>query len=164
MPEKTHTLSIFHAITGCDTTSKLKVKREKIAWETRNAFPDVPQALLPLMLCRHCYPWCSAGTATPDVLQALLPLMFCRHCYPWCSAGIPVPDVLQALLPLMFCRHSYPWCSAGIPIPDVLQAFLSLMFCRHSCPWWWKGTFQGQLWNDIMLWVQCTDNSASIWL
>ena len=105
MPEKTHTLSIFHAITGCDTTSKLKVKREKIAWETRNAFPDVPQALLPLMFCRHCYPWCSAGTATPDVLQALLPLMFCRHCYPWCSAGIPVPDVLQAFLSLMVKRN-----------------------------------------------------------
>ena len=48
-PEKVRAMSIFHAITGCETTSEFKGKKKKIAWETWNAFPDITQAFLSLM-------------------------------------------------------------------------------------------------------------------
>ena len=48
-PEKARAMPIFHAITGCDTTSEFKGKKKKTAWETWNAFPKVTQAFLSLM-------------------------------------------------------------------------------------------------------------------
>ena len=48
-PEKVRAMPIFYAITGCDTTSEFKGKKEKTAWETWNAFPEVTQAFLSLM-------------------------------------------------------------------------------------------------------------------
>ena len=47
--EKTRAMPIFHAITGCDTTSEFKGKKKNTAWETWNAFPEVTQAFLSLM-------------------------------------------------------------------------------------------------------------------
>ena len=55
-PEKACTLlPMFHAITGCDTTREFKGKKKKIAGGTWNVFPDVLQAFLFLMSCRHSY-------------------------------------------------------------------------------------------------------------
>ena len=48
-PEKAQAMPIFHAITGCDTTSEFKGGKKKTAWKTWNAIPEVTQAFLSLM-------------------------------------------------------------------------------------------------------------------
>ena len=45
-PEKSRALPIFHALTGCDTTSAFHGKGKKTAWETWSSFPDITDAFL----------------------------------------------------------------------------------------------------------------------
>ena len=47
-PTKCSVLPIFHALTGCDTTSAFYGKGKKTAWLTWEAYPDLTQALLNL--------------------------------------------------------------------------------------------------------------------
>lgn len=50
-PEKATALPVFHAITGCDTTSAFAGKGKKSAWEIWNNFPDVTAAFLQIACC-----------------------------------------------------------------------------------------------------------------
>lgn len=47
-PSKVKALPLFHAFTGCDTTSCFAGKGKKSAWETWNNFPTVTDTLLEL--------------------------------------------------------------------------------------------------------------------
>ena len=49
-PDKCSALPVFHAISGCDTTSSFAGKAKKTAWETWNSFPAVTAAFLELSL------------------------------------------------------------------------------------------------------------------
>jgi len=50
-PDKCSALPVFHAISGCDTTSSFAGKGKKTAWETWNSFPAVTAAFLELSAC-----------------------------------------------------------------------------------------------------------------
>ena len=45
-PEKSKSLPVFHAITGCDTVSAFAGCGKTIAWAVRNTFPEVTDAFL----------------------------------------------------------------------------------------------------------------------
>ena len=44
--ERSSALPVFHAITGCDTTSSFAGKGKKTAWDTWSAFPEVTDAFV----------------------------------------------------------------------------------------------------------------------
>ena len=46
--DKSHALPVFHALTGCDTTSALKGKGKLSAWQAWQAYSDVTDALIRL--------------------------------------------------------------------------------------------------------------------
>ena len=45
-PEKSKSLPVFHAITGCDTVSAFAGRGKKTAWAVRNTFSEVTDAFL----------------------------------------------------------------------------------------------------------------------
>jgi len=47
---KSRALPIFHALTGCDTTSSFKGKGKKSAWQAWQAFEEVTETLVHLSL------------------------------------------------------------------------------------------------------------------
>ncbi|KAL7395390.1 hypothetical protein ABVT39_015644 [Epinephelus coioides] len=47
-PEKAHALSVFHALTGCDTVSSFAGHGKKTAWAVWTVFPELQHALLKL--------------------------------------------------------------------------------------------------------------------
>ena len=47
---KSQTLPIFHALTGCDTTSTFKGKGKKSAWQAWQVFEEVTETLVHLSL------------------------------------------------------------------------------------------------------------------
>ena len=49
-------LPVFHALTGCDTTSSFAGKGKKTAWDTWNAFPEVTRAFVEIYLHRSAVP------------------------------------------------------------------------------------------------------------
>ena len=46
--QKSHTLPLFHALTGCDTMTAFVRHDKKTAWAVWNSFPELTNALLEL--------------------------------------------------------------------------------------------------------------------
>ena len=54
-PEKSRSLPLFHAFTGCDTVSAFAGKGKKSAWESWNVFPELTDALRAIHQGVHCW-------------------------------------------------------------------------------------------------------------
>jgi len=48
-PRKAKALPLFHALTGCDTTSPFQGRVKKSAWDAQNAYQEVTEAFLSVL-------------------------------------------------------------------------------------------------------------------
>ena len=71
--DKCRALPVFHAITGCDTTSAFSHKGKRSAWEAWNVYPAVTQAFLNLYNVDA-----DVDQVTTDVLQKFVIIMYDR--------------------------------------------------------------------------------------
>ena len=75
-PSKCSVLPVFHALTGCDTTSAFYGKGKKTAWLTWEAYPDLSQALHTLATVTE-----EVDAETLSVLERFVILLYDRTSY-----------------------------------------------------------------------------------
>ena len=81
-PSKTIALTLFHSLTGCDTTSQFLGCGKKTAWAVWNSFPDLTDMLVALTLNPNMF-----GIESNHMkrIERFVVLMFSKGC---CAAGV----------------------------------------------------------------------------
>ena len=156
-PRVCATLHVFHAFTGCDTTSSFGGRGKKTAWNTWKVFPDITAAFEDLLLMQS-----TIRASTISALEQFVILMYDR------TSGISginearkqlftqksralenLPPTLAALEQHIkrVCYQSNCWNQALIPNPDL----------PSPADWGWKKDQTG--WQPV--WTTLPEASQS---
>ena len=81
-PSKSIALTLFHSLSGCDTTSQCIVCGKKTAWTVWNNFPDLIDTLVALMLNPNMF---GIESIHMQRIERFVVLMYSKGC---CAAGV----------------------------------------------------------------------------